>query len=96
MISKCYANARRTIQDLASNSPTPSSVSFIRHGALSDADAISSLCATPDFFIEELLSSSNDASPPLQTEPASSDALDLGAKRVRPSENVASKTRGKK
>lgn len=97
LISKCYANARRAIQDFASNSPTPASISFMNRGGQSDNDLISGLCATPDFFIEELLSSNDGPSSSSSfTETASSDAADLGSKRGRPSENVAAKTRGKK
>ncbi len=98
LISNCYANARRVIQDFASNNPTCASVSFMSQGVQSDADLISGLCAMPDFFIEELLSSSKDelSSSTSLMEAASSDAADLGSKRGRLSENMAAKARGKK
>jgi hypothetical protein len=98
LVSKCYANARNVIQDFASNNPTAASVSFISHGSHCDSDLISGLCATPDFFIEEMLSPTNAEPPraPSPTETAGNDAADLGSKRMRPSENAAAKARGKK
>ena len=105
MISKCYANARKAIEDLASSNPTAASASFVSRGAQSDDELISNLCAMPDFFIEEILASTSDeaaasrSSDVVDLEAAascSSDVVDLGAKRARASENAGSKQRGKK
>ncbi len=105
MISKCYANARRAIEDLASSNPTAAAASFVSRGAQSDDELISNLCAMPDFFIEEILASTSDeaaascSSDVVDLEAAascSSDVVDLGAKRARASENAGSKQRGKK
>ena len=91
MISKCYANARRAIEDLASSNPTAAAASFVSRGAQSDDELISNLCAMPDFFIEEILASSSE-----EAEAAcSSDSVDVDGKRARASENTGSK-RGKK
>ncbi len=92
MISKCYANARKAIEDLASSNPTAASASFVSRGAQSDDELISNLCAMPDFFIEEILASTSDEA----AASCSSDVVDLGAKRARASENAGSKQRGKK
>ena len=92
MISKCYANARRAIEDLASSNPTAAAASFVSRGAQSDDELISNLCAMPDFFIEEILASTSDEA----AASCSSDVADLGAKRARASENAGSKQRGKK
>jgi hypothetical protein len=47
----------------------------------------------PDFFIEEIVASTSDEAAAAS---CSTDAVDLGAKRARASENAASKQRGKK
>ena len=97
-MSKCYASARRAIEDLTSRIPSPASLSFAARGAQGDAQLISNLCTTPEFFIEELLAATccEAAGSSAMMETSSSDAVDLGAKRARASEAAGSKTRGKK
>lgn len=97
-MSKCYLNARRVIEDLTSHDPSPASLSFAAHGAQCDTHLISSLCATPEFFIEELLAATGNeaAGCSAMMEASSSDTLDLGAKRARAGEAAGSKMRGKK
>ncbi len=101
-MSKCYANARSTIQDLASREPAPASVSFITRGSQCNTELISNLCAMPDFFIEELLTATSEeiAASSSVTETPNSESLELGAKRGRASESAAAaagpKPRGKK
>lgn len=109
-MSKCYANARSTIQDLASRDPAPASVSFITRGSQCNTELISNLCAMPDFFIEELLTATSEevaastseeiAASSSVTETPNSESLELGAKRGRASESAAAaagpKPRGKK
>jgi len=103
-VSKCYANACNAIQELASDHPSPASISFIDHGAqwegVGGDDAISSLCALSDFFIEEPSSSPSSEAAVLSAaaaDPLCNDKTDAGAKRVRSSADAAaSRTRGKK
>jgi hypothetical protein len=100
-VSKCYTNARKAIQELAADVPSPTSIAFMNHGVQCDHDAVSNLCALPDFFIEEPLplSSSDAAGVSPITDPLANDKADVGAKRVRSTaaaDNAGSKTRGKK
>jgi hypothetical protein len=81
---------------MTSKNPCSAATSFFSRGSIDDDEAIKDLCALPDFFIEELLSSDEASVCFDSADQSLSSTARLGAKRGHADDSAIPRTRGKK